>query len=122
MDASDLPSLLSRLARTLRHGEDVQRAMSAVTSIPDEGLMDMLRGVVDPDDVIVELFREDYMPDMVESAALRRAVGLPVPERLARSIDAIQQQLDRLGRTTAHGLPRSAVRKLKRTVAAKRGR
>jgi hypothetical protein len=122
MDASDLPSLLYYLARTLGHNEDTQRALSATSSIPDEEFIDMLRGVVDPDDVIVELFREDYMPDMVESAERRRAVGLPVPDRLARAISAIQQQLDRLGRTTAHGLPRSAVRKLKRTAAVKRGR
>lgn len=43
------------------------------------------------------------LPDMVESAALRRAVGLPVPERLSRSIDAVQQQLDRLRRVKAQG-------------------
>jgi hypothetical protein len=103
MDSSDLPSLLSRLARTLRHGEDVQRAMSAVVSIPDEDFMGMLRRTIDPDDVIAEIFREDTLPDMVESAALRRAVGLPVPERLSRSIDVIRQELDRLHRAKAQG-------------------
>lgn len=103
MDSSDLPLLLSRLARTLRHGEDVQRAMSAVASIPDEDFMGMLRGTIDPDDVIAEIFREDTLPDMVESAALRRAVGLPVPERLSRSIDVIRQELDRLHRAKDQG-------------------
>ena len=122
MESSELPSLLGRLAIDLGHDRDVQRALSSISSIPDGELMDMLRAAVDPDDIIVELSREDYMPYMVESAALRRAVGLPVPERLARSIDAIQQQLDRLGRQVAQGVPRSAARKMKRTAEAKRRR
>ena len=120
MDASDLPSLLGRLAVDLGHDREVQRALSSTSSIPDGGLMGMLRAEVDPDDVIVELFREDYMPYMVESAELRRKVGLPVPANLSRAIEAIQQQLDRLGRQVAQDVPRSAARKLKRTVAAKR--
>lgn len=122
MDSSDLPSLLSRLARTLGHGEDTQKALSAVSSIPDEDLMTMLREVVDPEDVIVELFREDYMPYMVESAERRRAVGLPVPKKLSQSISAIQEQLDRLGRAAARDVPRSAIRKMRRTAEAKRKR
>lgn len=103
MEGSALPGLLARLAFSLGHDQDMQRALSAVASIPDEDFMGMLRGVIDPDDVIAEIFREDTLPDMVESAALRRAVGLPVPERLSRSIGAVQQQLDRLRRAKTQG-------------------
>lgn len=120
MDASELPMLLGHLAANLGHGQDVREALWSSAQIPDDGLIDMLRAVVDPDDVIVELFREDFMPDMVKSVERRRRLGLPIPLRLLHATEAIQRQLDRLGRQVAQDVPRSAARKLKRTVAAKR--
>jgi hypothetical protein len=100
MSGSSLPELLARLALSLGHDQDTQRAFSAVSSIPDEDFMAMLREATDLSDPIVEIFREDTMPYMIESVERRRAVGLPVPAKLSRSIDVIQQQLDRLRRVT----------------------
>jgi hypothetical protein len=103
MNGSSLPELLARLALSLGYDQDTQRAFSAVSSIPDEDFMAMLREATDLSDPIVEIFREDTMPYMIESVERRRAVGLPVPAKLSRSIDVIQQQLDRLRRVTVQG-------------------
>ena len=112
-DSSEVPSLLSRWAKSVGLPARVQIALSFDLLRQENSLADLiveLEETTDPDDVIALLMAEDYGPDLANPIAERLDLGLPVSNAALSILNRIQMSLDRLGLPMKEGFRPSPAR------------
>ena len=119
---SGVPGLLSRWVTQAGMGEDVSKALRLDISNTVERLeefIEWLDGPFDPEG-ITGLVVEDLAPDLARYIVLRDQFGLDVPDEARRLMSDIKQKIEQLGMRVDPSIQESSIRRLKRTVAARK--